>query len=186
LSAVTIEVGYAKDLRQLGGPEDRRGAAYVFGCYGLSVALHLFGYPNQCRTIAKCDGAGVDVDSAYLLDYDHHLVSIVASIGATLSNEIHIYGSRANIVVPAPFLDATERSLVDEGTSAWARRAKILSDPITKRLPATRALRGSGLRGEAAEVMRCLDRGLRESPEMPLEHTLAIHRLMATASARKG
>ena len=179
LSSVTIEVGYGKDLTQLGGPGDGRGAALVFGCYGLSLALHLFGLPNESRCVAKRDAAGVDVDSAYLLGYDNHLVSIVSSVAATLSNELCMFGSQAKIILPSPFLDATERILIDNETSPWVRRARVLSDPIRRRLPAAEALRASGLRGEAAEVMRCLDEGLLESPVIPLEHTLAVHRLLA-------
>ena len=121
----------------------------------------------------------MDLDAAYLLGYDNHLVSIVSSVVATLSNELSIYGSEAKIILPSPFLDATERILVGNETSSWVRRARVLSDPIRRRLPAAEALRGSGLRGQATEVMRCLDEGLLESPVMPLEQTLAVHRLMA-------
>ena len=124
LSSVTIEVGYGKDLAQLGEPGDGRGAALVFGCYGLSLALHLFGLPIESRCVAKRDAAGVDLDAAYLLGYDNHLVSIVSSVVATLSNELSIYGSEAKIILPSPFLDATERILVGNETSSWVRRGQ--------------------------------------------------------------
>jgi predicted dehydrogenase len=181
MSMMTMEIGYAKAPDQLGQPPDGRGAGSVFGCYGLSLALHLFGPPQGVRAHAVLNAAGVDTEAGYLLSYPRYLVSIVASVGATLSNEVWFYGDKARILVPSPFLDATERVLTEDEASPWQYRARALYAPIKKRLPSTRALRGSGLRGEAAEAMRCLDHGLTESPSMPLDETLAVHRLMTVA-----
>ena len=39
-------------------------------------------------------------------------------------------------------------------------------------------LAGNGYRYEAQEVARCLDEGLRESPTMPLDETVALMRIL--------
>jgi predicted dehydrogenase len=181
LSSVTIEVGYGKDLAKLGEPVDGRGAASVFGCYGLSVALFLFGDPRGVQAVAKRDSANVDVDTAFILEYERHLVCVVSSVSATLSNELNIFGSNARILVPAPFLDAEKRIMIPDGSGRLSHLLQKAYAPVRRRLPATKALKGSGLRGEIGEVMRCLDQGRINSSVMPLGQTLAVHRLMGMA-----
>ncbi|MBV9653041.1 MAG: Gfo/Idh/MocA family oxidoreductase [Acetobacteraceae bacterium] len=177
-SSMTVEVGYLKDLTKLGTPEAGRGATAVFGCYGLSLALFLFGEPREVRVAAARNAAGVDLDAAFILDYGQKLVTVLASVSATLSNELRIFGSEARIVVPAPFLDAERRIIIPDGSGRAKRLLNLAYEPVRKRLPKAKAAAGSGLRGEIAEVTRCLDQGLSESPVMPLGDTLAVHALM--------
>jgi hypothetical protein len=76
---------------------------------------------------------------------------------------------------------------LSEKRMAWLRRAARMVPAISRlrgslegrkgrsiRVP----YRGNGLHYQAAEVMRCLDRGLRESPVMPLDETLSIMETM--------
>ena len=45
---------------------------------------------------------------------------------------------------------------------------------------------GGGLRFQVDEVHRCLDAGLRESPTMPLDETIAIAEVLDTIRAQIG
>ena len=49
-----------------------------------------------------------------------------------------------------------------------------------------RAYEGHGLREEAKEVARCLREGLRESPVLPTDETLAVMETMDAVRARIG
>jgi len=48
------------------------------------------------------------------------------------------------------------------------------------------AWEGGGLRFQVDEVHRCLDAGLRESPRMPLDETIAIAEVLDTIRAQVG
>jgi hypothetical protein len=72
--------------------------------------------------------------------------------------------------------------LAARGGELVGKLAAPLLDMASRRSP----LRGSGLRGEIAESMRCLRLGMGESPMMPLDETLAVHRILDDARAAAG
>lgn len=182
--SLNVGIGYKKDLGRLGQPEDGRGAMLVFGCYALTLAFFLFGEPqiHQCCVIRT--DTGVDVNCAILLGYPNHTVSITTSINGRQTNDVHIVGTDGSIHIPSPFIDATSIQVIGDRTQKIGltqrigRKLERVAKPLTGLFPQNANLRGSGLRGEVEETMRCLRLGLTESPLMPLNDSLAIHRLL--------
>ena len=184
ICSLNLEIGYSKKLSQLGNPEQGRGAMHLFGCYGLSLAFFLFGEPQnyQCEIIKN--ESGVDLTVAILLRYPNHTVSITAGIKGTHSNEVHIVGSEGSIHIPSPFIDATNLH-ISGNTSLQTKLSQRLNNrlirvthPLKELFSFNSQFKGSGLRGEAEETMRCLHQGLPESPVMSLQESLLIHRLL--------
>ena len=184
LCSVNLEIGYRKDIAQLLSQEQGRGAMHLFGCYGLSLAFFLFGEPQSHKHEAIKNEAGVDLTASILLSYPQHTVSITAGIKGTHSNEVHIVGSEGSIHITSPFIDATSLRVstnsskqVGFGQRLSNKLARV-TQPLNELFSSTSQYKGSGLRGEAEETMRCLRQGLQESPLMPLDESLAIHRLL--------
>ncbi|MBK1986503.1 Gfo/Idh/MocA family oxidoreductase [Sphaerospermopsis aphanizomenoides BCCUSP55] len=182
--SLNLGIGYQKDLAKLGQPEDGRGAMLVFGCYALNLAFFLFGEPQnyQCQVIRT--DTGVDVNCAVILGYPNHTVSITASINGTQSNNVHIVGTDGSIHIPSPFIDPTEMQVFSSRspkitiTQRIGRKLERVAKPLTSLFPKYANPAKIGLTKEAEETMRCLRLGLIESPIMPLNESLAIHRLL--------
>jgi predicted dehydrogenase len=187
ICSVTIGIGYRKDLDSLGQPEDGLGVMHRFGCYPLSLAFYMWDKPQSQKFEIIKTNTGVDINCAVILGYPNHTVSIIAGINGTQSNEVYIVGTKGSIRIPAPFFDAT--SIQVRGTQTSQKKglkqrlgkklARIIQ-PFDKLLSrsSTSPFEGSGLRGEAAEVMRCLNQGLLESSLMPLDESISIHQLL--------
>lgn len=182
--SLNIGIGYQKDMAQLGQPEDGRGAMLVFGCYALNLAFFLFGKPqNQQYQVIRTD-TGVDVNCAVILGYPNHTVSITVSINGTQSNDVHIVGTDGSIHIPSPFIDPTDmqvfsnRSQRMKLTQRISRKFERMAKPLTRLFPQYTNPARIGLIREAEETMRCLRLGLTESPVMPLNESLEIHKLL--------
>ncbi|NET00587.1 MAG: Gfo/Idh/MocA family oxidoreductase [Sphaerospermopsis sp. SIO1G2] len=182
--SVNIGIGYQKDLSKLGQPEEGHGAMLAFGCYALSLAFFWFGEPQDYHCQVIRTDLGVDVNSAIILTYPHHTVSITISINTTNSNDVHIFGTDGSIYIPSPFIDATDMRVLSHKSQKMAltqrvgRKLKRIVKPITSLLPKSTTPARIGLIREAEETMRCLRLGLKESPVMPLKESLLIHQLL--------
>ena len=177
-AAAAVSVGYAKPADSLGGPGDARGALPVFGCYALSLAIDLFGPAGEVRALMRRDGAGVETDVRAVIGFGGVTVTIDASVSATRANRLEVVGAQGIATIPANLIDPT--LLVVRRTGAGGAGAAIADAllPVRARMPAARRRRGSGMRGEIGEAMRCVNAGLTESPRMPLADTIAVHRLL--------
>lgn len=180
--SMQVDLGYAKPPQASGQAAQGRGARLAFGCYGVSLALYLFGAPRDSALHLVHGPQQIEDTMALTLEYPGHVVSIHASEGATLSNTARLQGQRGQITIAAPFIDTTALEVVS--LDALARRSPLQRVASRLGLRANPfhddSLRGAGFRGEAAEVMRCLRAGLIESPVMPQSDTLLAHRLLQT------
>lgn len=141
--------------KELGG-----GAALDVGIYTASFAS--FVYEDQPVRIASSAHIGsTDVDEwfAAIFDYgDGRMAVISNAIRLPLQTEATIYGTEGRIEIPN-FIAAKDATLY--------RRSKI-SETFIDEDPRR------GMFHEAEEATRCMLEGLLESPEMPLDETLAI------------
>ncbi|MFY1634475.1 Gfo/Idh/MocA family protein [Solwaraspora sp. WMMB335] len=154
--------------RALGG-----GALLDLGVYPVSLAHLLLGRPDSIQSWAKLTPEGVDQNTGLLFGYDSGAVAALTCgiVGATPVRAT-INGSAGRIDLPDPFFCPSDFSI---------RRAG--GQPQTVRVvePA-----GNGYQYEAAEVQRCLDAGLRESPLVPHAVTLEVMELLDTVRGQIG
>ncbi|MFE2544562.1 Gfo/Idh/MocA family protein [Actinacidiphila glaucinigra] len=149
------------------------GALLDLGVYPVSFAHLLLGEPDEVQAWAHLTEDGVDDNTGMLLGYDSGAMAVLScSLTADTAQTAVVTGSAGRIEVPASFFHPDRFVLHREG-----REPEEFGAP------------DDGLRGlqhEAAEVMRCLRAGERESPLVPLEGSLAVMRTLDTVRDRIG
>jgi predicted dehydrogenase len=173
-------------FRQPGG-----GALLDLGVYPLSLAQALLGSPVRTASSAQLTANGVDEQFAAILDYKEGTQAfIAASLKAKLSNSASIHGNNAvlqweeplyfperyQLLPTAPHTTGQKQGYRKASKLRYNRAVRALADlrsqrsaqRVSKRVP------HSGYAFEAAEVQRCLQAGLYESPEMTWKDTLAV------------
>ncbi|MFG2299949.1 Gfo/Idh/MocA family protein [Actinacidiphila glaucinigra] len=149
------------------------GALLDLGVYPVSFAHLLLGEPDEVQAWAHLTEDGVDDNTGMLLGYDSGAMAVLScSLTADTARTAVVTGSAGRIEVPAGFFHPDRFVLRREG-----REPEEFGAP------------DDGLRGlqhEAAEVMRCLRAGERESPLVPLEGSLAVMRTLDTVRDRIG
>ncbi|MDX2851509.1 Gfo/Idh/MocA family oxidoreductase [Streptomyces sp. PA03-3a] len=149
------------------------GALLDLGVYPVSFAHLLLGEPDEVQAWAHLTEDGVDDNTGMLLGYDSGAMAVLScSLTADTARTAVVTGSTGRIEVPAGFFHPDRFVLRREG-----REPEEFGAP------------DDGLRGlqhEAAEVMRCLRAGERESPLVPLEGSLAVMRTLDTVRDRIG
>ncbi|MFB7288405.1 Gfo/Idh/MocA family protein [Actinacidiphila glaucinigra] len=149
------------------------GALLDLGVYPVSFAHLLLGEPDEVQAWAHLTEDGVDDNTGMLLGYDSGAMAVLScSLTADTAQTAVVTGSAGRIEVPASFFHPDRFVLHRKG-----REPEEFGAP------------DDGLRGlqhEAAEVMRCLRAGERESPLVPLEGSLAVMRTLDTVRDRIG
>ncbi len=169
------------------------------GIYALSLAFYLLGHPEQIVSQAAISATQVDDQAAMILKYAQGQLAILSASFRTYSpNEAVIMGTQGRIHIHEPFYRPHKLTTVSKfpmatvsNTSSPAGLKQKLTQAIkqnslVRRLyyqfetllkPAQTVLQppaGNGYSYEAAEVVRCLQRGEQESKIMPLDETLKI------------
>lgn len=149
------------------------GALLDLGIYPISFASMVFGAPPvRIVSSASLAATGVDERFAALFEYEGGAqASLSAGFSGYFEDEIVLLGSQGQMRIPRFHGWRMERLILE-------RRA----GSETIQLP----LSGGGYGYQAAEVIRCLDAGLLESPLMPLEESLAIMRTLDDLRAQWG
>ena len=177
------------------------GAFLDVGVYALSLAVLLLGYPQRVTSDAAIGPSGVDEQSAVVLAYaDGRMAVLAASLKTYLPTDAVISGTEGEIRL-APLYRPERLTLrsfsqpgaADAAGGGWRTRAKAIPGLRTAVAGGRRirhALRpssgdyvpfeGNGFNYEAAEVLRCLNAGLNESPLMPLDETLSVMETLDT------
>lgn len=157
---------------RLRDPAQGGGALLDLGVYPVSFAQLLLGEPSSVQARAELSPEGVDVNTGLLLGWDTGAVALLScSITADTPMTAAVTGSSGRIEFPRGFFHpdhfvlhrpdrAPEEFTAPDGLRAYQR--------------------------EAAEVMRCLRTGERESPLVPLSGTLAVMRTLDKARAETG
>ena len=145
------------------------GALLDLGVYVVSLASMVLGRPDRVVALADRAPTGVDSQTSVLLGYPGGAqAALTCTLRARSPNRAAIVGTKARIEVDGVFYAPTTFSLVS-------------TDGSTVRYE--HAHEGRGLRHQADEVARCLRDGLVESPEMPLDETVAIMETMDAVRA---
>jgi predicted dehydrogenase len=138
-------------------PEDRvyaptlgGGSVPDIGIYPVFVAIYLFGKPVEIKAMSVPTPTGTDWTTTILLRHAGGELSMLSSSFQTLlNNEARVYGEKGMLKIPRQF-------------SLGSKLLFVAPDGTETQLPA--GLEGNGYNYEAAEVMRCLDNKLVESP----------------------
>jgi predicted dehydrogenase len=153
--------------RALGG-----GALLDLGIYPLSITCALLGPVEELQAQAVLSDGGVDLTTGWSMKHAGGALSICScSLRARTPCELTVSGTLGNVRMDAMFHLANSITLT-------------LGDGIRRSI-ATPYL-GNGYVHEAIEAGRCLREGLRESPLMRHDDTLALMRLLDTIRARIG
>ncbi len=160
---VTIDFGF----RAAWSPESRLlnpalagGALLDVGVYVLAYASMVFGRPTQIQAAAHIGESGVDEQTAMVLKYaGGQIASLTCAVRTPSPQGARIDGTEGAIEIPAFW------------RAPVARLIRPKEDPVE-------ATGDFGFQYEIAEAMSCLMAGKIESPQMPLDETLAIAETM--------
>jgi predicted dehydrogenase len=164
---------FAEDrTHRLFAPELGGGALLDLGIYPVSFAHMVLGVPDRVLALADPAFTGVDAQTSILLGYEsgaHALLNCtLRAVGPTRAA---IVGTDATIDIDGAFYQPTAFTLIPR-----QGEPQRMFDPPAE----------GGLRHEADEVARRIEAGELESPEMPLDETLAIMRTMDAVRTQTG
>jgi predicted dehydrogenase len=146
--------------RRVYSPELGGGSLPDIGVYTLFVALYLFGVPTEIKVTSVPAPTGTDWTTSILFKHKGKEISmLVSSFEMNLISEACLYGDGGYLKLHHMFHIPTRLSVRKNGGEE--------TDIAT---PSA----GNGYNYEAAEVMRCLDNGLLESPGMPLDFSVEL------------
>jgi predicted dehydrogenase len=150
---------------QLGG-----GALLDLGVYTVSFASMVLGDPTRVEALVEPAATGVDSQVSILLGHDDGAQAVLNCTSSAASpTRASIVGTDARIDVDGPFY-------ANVGFTFTPRQG------APRRFEATPGVHG--LCYEAAEVARCIEAGLTESPGMPLGETVRIMETMDAVLAQ--
>jgi predicted dehydrogenase len=146
------------------------GALLDLGIYPVSFASMVLGSPDRVLAIADPAFTGVDAQTSILLGYESGAHAVLnCTLRAVGSTRASIVGTDGRIEIDGRFYQPTSFTLIPrEG------EPRRMFDPPAE----------GGLRHEADEVARRIEAGELESPEMPLDETVAIMRTMDAVMAQ--
>lgn len=151
----------AGDGHRLHRPDLGGGALLDLGVYPVSLASLVFGRPARITGVGTLLPNGLDAQTSIVLSYDSGAhATLTTSLAAQGSNRATIIGTQARIEIDPVWYSSTSFSLIRlrPGTDRRFEYPKV----------------GNGLRHQAIEVGRLLREGATESPDMPLDETVAV------------
>jgi predicted dehydrogenase len=151
-------------LQRLFNPDLGGGALLDVGVYCVSLASMIFGPSDRVTGLAHLGETGVDEQSAAILEHSQGCISTISIATRTATpQEATIAGTEGRMRIHPEWWKPTVMTLSRPGESD-----ETIEVPY----------KGNGFPHEAAEVMRCIRSGARESDVMPLRETLSIARTM--------
>jgi len=173
--ALTADLGFRREVdpqSRLFDPELGGGALLDVGIYPISFASMVLGTPSRIASMATMGQTGVDELAGIVFGYDEGQLAILhTALQTNTAIEATVMGTRGQMRVHSPWYYGTTLTL-----SVEEHENEVISLPYE----------GNGYNFEAAEVMRCLREGKRESDVMPLNETLAIMQTLDAIRAQWG
>jgi predicted dehydrogenase len=163
LQDIHANIGFMLEFNpdhRLYDPAKGGGALLDMGIYPVFISLLLAGIPTNIQASARFAETGVDQSCNVLFEQDQNIVS---SLSCTSMAETPV---EANLLFEKGWI-GMESKWFAPGPITIHRPGQ---NPECIRFPEP----GKGYHYEAAEVMRCLDEGLTESPLLPLDFSLDL------------
>jgi predicted dehydrogenase len=135
------------------------GALLDIGIYPVFWALQMFGNPTKMQTTVDLAPSGADRSIAVTFQYpDGKIAQLAASFAVCSDTQTEIWCEKGFVRV---------RKVDPSTVSVTVSKKEIGEEEFRFKLE-----NGFGLFLEAKHVMECLDRGLTESPDLPLSFSL--------------
>lgn len=149
---------------RLFAPELGGGALLDLGVYTVSFASMLLGTPQRIVSLIQPAFTGVDAETSMIFGYARGAQAILTCTSSAVTpTRASITGTEARIEVDPKFYAPTSFTLVRRDGERERHEPPY---------------HGHGLRHEAEEVARCVRGGLKESPLLPLDESIAIMETM--------
>lgn len=166
---VSAHFGFGGDFppeHRLRDPAQGGGALLDLGVYPVSFAQLLLGEPDSVQAWAHLTPERVDDNTGILLGWnDGAVATLTCTFAADTGAPATITGTGGRIEIPEGFFNPDHFTLHRQGeTPHTVHFSEVAEDGLD---------RGT-MRYEAAEVTRCLQQGLTESPLVPLAGTLSV------------
>jgi len=144
---------------RLFAPGSAGGSLLDVGVYNVSFCSMIFGKQPDCvQSYLNIGSTGVDETASALLSYSGgESALLLSAIRLNTPQEATIFGEEGSIKLTPYWCGDTVRLFNKDG----AQEIKL-------------PFENGGFQFEAMEVMSCLDKGLLESPIMPLDESLAV------------
>jgi predicted dehydrogenase len=167
---IRADFGFTHEYRpgdRLWNPALGGGSLLDLGVYPVSFAHMLLGEPESVEVHGSLAPTGVDAEAALLLRYPDGAHALLSS-SLTSAPEVSavVIGTRGRIELPEPFYRPSVVTVHRAGAEPEELRREI---------------DGAGYTYQAQEVVDRIRAGDLESPEMPLDETLAVMRTLCTA-----
>ena len=160
---LTVDFGFRADFdpaSRLFDPKLGGGAMLDVGVYCVSFASMVLGAPLRAAGFPHLGETGVDEQFAAVLEHGGgRLSAITAATRAATPQEATVVGTEGSVRIHTPW---------------WRPAAITVSRPGEDDRLVEEPPGGSGFGYEAAEVMRCLESGEKESGVMPLDETISV------------
>lgn len=148
------------------------GALLDIGLYPVFLSQLLLGSPKEVHAHARLASTGVDTETNVILDYGNEQVAnLQCTFGANTKTEAFIYGSKGTIHWHGRWHEPTHFSVLLPGQGPDNHFFDYESH---------------GYSYEAQRVQECLAEGLTECPELPLDFSLKMTRLLDTIRLKAG
>jgi predicted dehydrogenase len=164
---LNVDFGFRADLdptSRLFDPALGGGALLDVGVYCVSLASMVLGQPTGALGLSHLGETGVDEQASIVLKHGAgRLANLSIGIRTASLQEATIMGTDGYVRIHSPW---------------WRPSSMTISRPGREDETVEKPISGNGFGYEAAEVMRCLERGETESAVMPLDETIAVMRAM--------
>ncbi|QIN83510.1 gfo/Idh/MocA family oxidoreductase [Rubrobacter tropicus] len=160
---LTVDFGFRAPFdpaSRLFDPNLGGGAMLDVGVYCVSFASMALGPPVRGTGLSHLGETGVDEQFAAALDHGGgRLSSVTAGTRTATPHEATVFGTEGYLRIHSPW---------------WRPEAMTISKPGTGDVLVREPTEENGFVYEAAEVMRCLRAGKKESEVMPLDETISV------------
>ena len=160
---LTVDFGFRAEpdpSSRLFDPKLGGGALLDVGVYCVSLASMVLGPPVRATGYAHLGETGVDEQFAATLEHgEGRLSAITAGTRTATPHEATVLGTEGYARIHSPW---------------WRPEAMTISRPGQEDEVVRVPTEDNGFRYEAAEVMKCLGAGERESRVMPLDETISV------------
>jgi len=149
------------------------GALLDVGIYPLALTFAMFGSDPVKVSTSACIENGVDEYNTFTFEYADGRIAVLSDgIGVKLNNSVFIAGTSGSVQLGEEWWHASRAEFTPLGDSSVGKPQKhdVFNLPY----------RSSGFQYEAKAVQQYYLEGRKEAPEMPLDETLKIARMMDT------
>lgn len=162
------------DKKQWRFQHDMAGGALLdVGIYPLAMTFAMFGSDPAKVSTAACIENGVDEYNTFTFEYSDGRIAVLSDgIGIKLDNSVFIGGTKGSVLLGEGWWhpDRVEFAPWGDADTGISQDRDVFHQPYPS----------SGFQYEAEAVQRYFLDGRKEAPEMPLDETLKIARMLDT------